>query len=56
MRLFVNENAVKAKRSGLRWGSFQRFLKPMQLGVIRAKNCILYEQFSHKCYSLKNFS
>jgi len=36
MRLFVNENAVKAKLPGLRpgprWGSFQRSPNPLDMG------------------------
>jgi len=64
MRLFVNENAVKAKASGalprtpLRELSAltQIPLKLMYLGIIRAGYSNLYEQFLHKRYSLKNFS
>jgi len=57
MRLFFNKNAIQLKLQGIlpetRWRSFQRFPNPpswCKFGVIRARYCILYEQFSHECY------
>jgi len=44
---FVNENAVKAE--AYIEGAFSAPSNPLA-------DAILYEQFSHKCYSLKNFS
>jgi len=62
MSLFGNENAVTAKASGAPPRTPLEELSDLYqtpitdvivCTVIRAGYCILYEQFSHKCYSLK---
>jgi len=58
MRLFINENAVKAKASDPVREAFIAPSNPLAdvIGCNSCRFCILYEQFSHKCYSLKSFS
>jgi len=65
MRVFVNENAVKAKESfqvcsGPRWGSFQRSLNPLA-DVIGCNSCRVQTVFFRNSFRVnvihwKNFS